>query len=115
MPAGGLRHSPRRLSTSAANAAPAAGQAPGGRFRRQRELFGWLGPHFIIDQTYLMASAREDLADDTFRTYWLWLGGTLLVVWTSSIALGVLLGPALGIVAGAVAGVLAVLRFGSGE
>jgi predicted branched-subunit amino acid permease len=42
-----------------------------------------------------MASAREDLDDDTFRTYWLWLGGTILAVWTSSIALGVLLGPAL--------------------
>jgi predicted branched-subunit amino acid permease len=69
--------------------------ALGERFRRQRGLFRWLAPHFIIDQTYLMASAREDLDDDTFRTYWLWLGGTILVVWTSSIALGVLLGPAL--------------------
>lgn len=69
--------------------------ALGERFRQQRVLFRWLAPHFIIDQTYLMASAREDLDDDTFRTYWLWLGGTILVVWTSSIALGILLGPAL--------------------
>jgi len=44
--------------------------ALGGRFRRQPRPFRWLAPHFMIDQTYLMAAAREDLDDHAFRRYW---------------------------------------------
>ena len=35
--------------------------ALGDRFRRQPTLFRWFAPHFIIDQTYLMVSARPEL------------------------------------------------------
>ena len=68
--------------------------AMGRRFRDQPALFRWLAPHFIIDQTFLMASARPGLAGADFRSYWRWLGGSVLVVWTSSIGIGILAGPA---------------------
>ncbi|WP_369134628.1 AzlC family ABC transporter permease [Modestobacter sp. I12A-02662] len=69
--------------------------ALGHRFRAQPALFRWLAPHLIIDQTYLMASSRPELADRDFRRYWVWLGGAVLVVWTGSIALGIGLAPVL--------------------
>jgi len=69
--------------------------ALGGRFRRQPRPFRWLAPHFMIDQTYLMAAAREDLDDHAFRRYWVWLGGSVLVVWTCATTGGILVGPAL--------------------
>jgi predicted branched-subunit amino acid permease len=69
--------------------------ALGHRFRAQPALFRWLAPHLIIDQTYLMASSRPELADRDFRRYWSWLGGAVLVVWTGSIALGIGLAPVL--------------------
>ncbi|WP_222271853.1 AzlC family ABC transporter permease [Modestobacter marinus] len=69
--------------------------ALGHRFRAQPALFRWLAPHFIIDQTYLMADSHPELAGRDFRRYWTWLGGTVLVVWTGSIALGVVLAPML--------------------
>ena len=69
--------------------------ALGDRFRAQPALFRWLAPHFIIDQTYLMAGARPALAGRDFRRYWTCLGGTVLIVWTSSVALGIVLAPLL--------------------
>jgi predicted branched-subunit amino acid permease len=71
------------------------GAALSSRFRDQPKWFGWLAPHFIVDQTYLLANARPDLDQPTFRRYWGWLGGSVLVVWSSSIAIGILVGPAL--------------------
>jgi branched chain amino acid efflux pump len=44
--------------------------ALGDRFRAQPAPFRWLAPHFIIDQTYLMADARPALAGRDFRRYW---------------------------------------------
>jgi predicted branched-subunit amino acid permease len=69
------------------------GAAMGRRFREQPLWFRCWGPHFIIDQTYLMASDRPELAGIDFRRYWRWLGGAVLVVWTSSIGVGISLGP----------------------
>ena len=66
-----------------------------GRFRDQPGWFSWLAPHFVIDQTYLLATARRDLDQRMFRRYWGWLGFSVLVVWTSSIAVGLVVGPAL--------------------
>ena len=48
--------------------------ALGDRFRSQPRLFRWLAPHFIIDQTYLMALSRPTLEGTGFRRYWGWLG-----------------------------------------
>lgn len=69
--------------------------ALGERFRSQPTLFRWLAPHFIIDQTYLMTVGRPTLAGAAFRRYWVWLGGSVLVLWTASIGLGLLLGPSI--------------------
>jgi predicted branched-subunit amino acid permease len=69
--------------------------ALGHRFRAQPALFRWLAPHFIIDQTYLMASSHPELTGRDFRRYWTWLGAVVLVVWTGSIGLGVGLAPVL--------------------
>jgi len=65
------------------------------RFRGQPTWFRWLAPHFVIDQTYLLSTARPDLDRRTFRRYWGWLGSFVLVVWSSSIATGMIAGPVL--------------------
>ena len=67
--------------------------ALGERFRAQPTWFRWLAPHFLIDQTYLMTSSRPALTGAGFRHYWWWLGGSVLVVWTSSIGAGLLIAP----------------------
>ena len=60
------------------------GAAMADRFRSQPRLFRWLAPHFVIDQTYLMALGRPDLQAGRFRRYWAWLGTSVLAVWTGS-------------------------------
>jgi 4-azaleucine resistance transporter AzlC len=65
------------------------------RFSEQPFWFRWLAPHFIIDQTYLLANARPDLGARAFRHYWGCLGFFVLVVWSFSVAIGLLVGPAL--------------------
>jgi predicted branched-subunit amino acid permease len=66
------------------------------RFRDQPRWFRWWGPALLIDQTYLMVLAREDLDDPTrFRRYWLVAGGVLLTAWVAMVGLGGVLGPLL--------------------
>ena len=49
------------------------------RFRHQPRWFRWLGPALLIDQTYLMVTARDDLAEPVrFRRYWSCAGGLLI-------------------------------------
>jgi len=69
--------------------------AMGDRFAGQPRAFRWLAPYLLIDQTFLMAEGRRELPAEVFRRYWLWLGGFVLCVWTSSVAAGELLAPAL--------------------
>jgi predicted branched-subunit amino acid permease len=66
-------------------------------FRGQPWWFRWLGIHFIIDGSFVAAMGRPALMADRagFRRYWLHFGLLLLGIWTSSVAVGVLLGPAL--------------------
>jgi predicted branched-subunit amino acid permease len=66
-------------------------------FRGQPLWFRLVGPHFVVDGTYVAATGRPELlADrDAFRRYWLHFGLLLLAVWTGSVTLGVLLGPVL--------------------
>jgi 4-azaleucine resistance transporter AzlC len=66
-----------------------------GRFRDQPAWFRWLAPHFIIDQTYLLSTARPSLDLRAFRRYWVSLGSFIMIVWTSSLAFGMLAAPAL--------------------
>ena len=66
------------------------------RFRHQPRWFRWLGPALLIDQTYLMVTARDDLAEPArFRRYWLCAGGLLMGCWVATVALGSVLGPLL--------------------
>jgi predicted branched-subunit amino acid permease len=65
------------------------------RFRNQPLWFRLVAPAFIQDQTYLSATGREEICGPRFRRYWAWLGGSLLVVWTSSVALGLAAAPLL--------------------
>lgn len=64
-------------------------------FRHQPLWFRLLGPAFILDQTYVSATARHGYTAAEFRRYWAWLGFALLAVWIASIATGLLVGPAL--------------------
>jgi branched chain amino acid efflux pump len=64
-------------------------------FREQPLWFRLLAPHFIQDQTYLSALGRPQLRGRHFRRYWGWAGLLLLVVWSLSVAAGLLLGPVL--------------------
>jgi predicted branched-subunit amino acid permease len=66
------------------------------RFRHQPRWFRWLGPALLIDQTYLLVTARDDLAEPArFRRYWLCAGGLLMGCWVATVALGSVLGPLL--------------------
>jgi predicted branched-subunit amino acid permease len=65
-------------------------------FRGQPRWFRWLAPHWIVEQTFVLVTARDDLRDATrFRRYWLTLGGALALTWTGLVALGVVAGPVL--------------------
>jgi predicted branched-subunit amino acid permease len=67
------------------------------RFRDQSGWFRWLAPHFVVDPTFALVTARHDLDNaGTFRRYWLAMGGGMAVVWTGLVGLGVVVGPALG-------------------
>ncbi|MGH8826032.1 MAG: AzlC family ABC transporter permease [Jiangellaceae bacterium] len=66
------------------------------RFRNQPTWFRWLGPQFIVDQTYALAMDRADLTTARrFRHYWLAMAAVLGVIYVASMAAGVLLGPVL--------------------
>lgn len=65
-------------------------------FRHQPGWFRWLAPHLINDQTYLLATARDDLRDPSrFRRYWLTVGVALGGGWCAAVAAGAALGPVL--------------------
>jgi predicted branched-subunit amino acid permease len=67
------------------------------RFRTQPAWFRWLAPHFLVDQTYAIATARTDLTDPVrFRRYWLTAGLVLGTGWVGTMAAAMLLGPSLG-------------------
>lgn len=62
------------------------------RFRDQPGWFRWLAPHVLVDQTYLLASRRPELADPArFRRYWCTAGAAFAVAWLGSHLVGVTL------------------------
>jgi predicted branched-subunit amino acid permease len=77
------------------------GAALAERFAGQPAWFRWLGPHFIVDQTYGMVTARgtgpRAVDDDpaAFRRYFLTASILLWLLWTASVGLGVTSGPVL--------------------
>ena len=69
------------------------GAALGPRFAEHPSWFRILGAAVIQDQTYLSATARPEIRGRSFRVYWSWLGGVLLLTWLASVAAGLALGP----------------------
>ena len=66
-------------------------------FRDQSGWFRWIGPHFLVDQTFALATARHDLTSpDRFRRYWVGLGALFVLAWTALVAVGMAIGTAAG-------------------
>jgi predicted branched-subunit amino acid permease len=65
-------------------------------FRGQPRWFRWLGPHFLVDPTFALVTARQDLdSPGSFRRYWVSMGAVFVLAWTSLVAVGSVVGPAL--------------------
>jgi predicted branched-subunit amino acid permease len=69
------------------------GAALAPRFRGQPAWFRWLGPWTIVDQTFALASSRDDRGPAWFRGYWLAASALLGAGYTFMVAVGVVLGP----------------------
>jgi predicted branched-subunit amino acid permease len=71
------------------------GAALADRFSAQPRWFRWLGPHFIVDQTFAMvvADVDGDASKDQFRRYFAAAGTLLWLAWTCSVGIGLLAGP----------------------
>jgi 4-azaleucine resistance transporter AzlC len=66
------------------------------RFRNQPRWFKWLGPHFLVDQSYVVASERAELREPArFRRYWLTVACAITTVWLTTIGATMALGPLL--------------------
>ena len=65
-------------------------------FRNQPGWFKWIGPHFLVDQSYVVASDRADLQEPArFRRYWLTIALAITTVWLTTIGATMALGPVL--------------------
>lgn len=62
-------------------------------FRQHGRWFRLLAVHWVVDTSYVAAMARTIHDADWFRRYWLTLGALLGVMWSSGLALGVLVAP----------------------
>jgi 4-azaleucine resistance transporter AzlC len=69
------------------------GAALAPRFRGQPAWFRLLGPWTIVDQTFALASTREETGAGWFRGYWIAAGVLLGAVFTAMAAVGAALGP----------------------
>lgn len=65
------------------------------RFRPQPAWFRWLAPMLLVDQTYATTVDKAPEPAAAFRRYWLALGLTVLLGWSSSIGIGMIIGPVL--------------------
>jgi len=73
------------------------GAALAERFSGQPRWFRWIGPHYIVDQTFAMVVADVDdsVSNDQFRRYFAAAGTLLWFAWTCSVGIGLLAGPIL--------------------
>ncbi|HJQ77132.1 MAG TPA: AzlC family ABC transporter permease [Acidimicrobiia bacterium] len=62
-------------------------------FQRQPAWFRWLGPYFLIDQAFALASIEKEDQPEVFRAYFLTIGLTFWTLWLATTALGLAVGP----------------------
>lgn len=62
-------------------------------FQNQPAWFRWLGPYFLIDQAFALASVEHDSEPDVFRTYFMTIGVTFWILWLATTAVGLAVGP----------------------
>lgn len=62
-------------------------------FQQQPRWFRWLGPYVLLDQVFALATVRLDDDPKTFRTYYLAAGSMFWLMWQTTTALGLLIGP----------------------
>jgi 4-azaleucine resistance transporter AzlC len=62
-------------------------------FQRQPRWMRWLGPYFLIDQTFALAFLQIERSPADFRRYYLTIGLFFFVNWQWATALGMVVGP----------------------
>jgi predicted branched-subunit amino acid permease len=62
-------------------------------FRDQPRWMRWVGPFFMVDQTFALAALQTHRSPAEFRRYFLTVGVTLYAVWNTVVPLGMLVGP----------------------
>lgn len=63
------------------------------RFRGQPRWFRWIGPYMLIDQVFALSMQRREYEGADFRAYFLSAGCTFWLLWMSTTAVGLFLGP----------------------
>lgn len=62
-------------------------------FQKQPRWFRWFGPYVLIDQLFALSILQVDEEPERFRTYYLAVASVFYVMWLTSVALGLFLGP----------------------
>lgn len=62
-------------------------------FRKQPRWMRWVGPFFMVDQTFALAALQTDRSPADFRRYYLTVALTLYAIWNVVVPLGMLIGP----------------------
>lgn len=62
-------------------------------FRHQPRWMRWLGPFFMVDQLFALASVQAHRSPADFRRYYLTVAMTLYVIWNAVVPLGMVVGP----------------------
>ncbi len=65
------------------------------RFEQQPRWFRWVGPYFLIDQMFVLATQANELHDRAWRRYYLTVGGFFWSSWMASVTLGLFVGSAI--------------------
>jgi len=62
-------------------------------FRAQPRWMRWVGPFFMVDQTFALAALQTHRSPADFRRYYLTVALTLYAIWNVVVPLGMLVGP----------------------
>jgi len=65
------------------------------RFRDQPTWFRWVGPCFLIDQTFALVTPRATMDATSWRRYYLTAGIFFFTAWTTCVTIGLVAGGAI--------------------